>query len=577
MAKYKGKKVVVNDVEYRLGDCIGSGGNGYVCAATAEGTLQEYAVKFLNLKKGDSDYTEKRQRFLSELQFCAKANHPNILKALGHGEFHDRLFYLMPRYAQTLREVINQEHDYIILLDYAVQLCEAVKYIHDKGVIHRDIKPENVFLNDRTVVLADFGIAHFQESSLTQSGDWLGNRNYASPEQLVKGLAHNITTACDIYAIGAVINELFTKQKPSGVQYAVISDSIPLLLSLDELLNRCMLQNPTERPSIDEVLAELKLIRGEIMQDIEISMDSLVTRTNLSDSEVDSILEVASKDMVTAKYLFHYATDTEINKLDCFYHDGIRYELSDYVKSLFFHRCLYTICHNCFTYEAHVYAQGGHYAPLMLEKPDDIKLFSQFKECFAPYLCTDSYLSDIRGQIFKLFCSCCNYHCIEILHRAKRQEELMKGFTSSPIMYIVYQLRQVLSEEDAQEMNFLDHISINWETTHSAIGDITSFYALEDNGDLYTVLSVFAEKWNIIWGKYSARKYSVKFRTRKDYDDFRQYALALAKPYHVFEGDVLQLVRVKREWEGIVELEGLNSFDILYVLSKVLGLKSVEE
>ena len=69
----------------------------------------------------------------------------------------------------------------------------------------------------------------------------------------------------------------------------------------------------------------------------------------------------------------------------------------------------------------------------------------------------------------------------------------------------------------------------------------------------------------------------MKFRNREDYNQFRKYALELAKQHYVFEGDVLGLIRIKREWDGIVELENFDLFDILNVLSKILGLRAIEE
>lgn len=577
MAKYKGKRIIVDGKEYCLGDQIGSGRNGLVFAAST-GSSFEYAVKFLNIKETDPEFSEKKQRFLSELQFCENSDHPYVLKAVGHGEYNGLLLYVMPRYDQTLRNVIDQNHDYVHLLEYCVQLCEAVKYVHDKGVIHRDIKPENIFVsNDGNLVLADFGIAHFCESILTESGDFLGNRGYAAPEQLIKRNAHHITKACDIYAIGAVMNELFTKQKPAGSQYALIADSIPLLSQCDMLLHRCMRQNPLERPDIDEVLAEIKLIRGDILQDIDWILDSAMGETELLESEANRVLDMAGKDIVTAKHIFYNTAADALERIDCCYHKSIRYDLSEYLQSLYFHRCLYRICYDKFNYESHAYATGHRYDSLDLDNPDDMKHLQQFEECIGAYTSADQYLVNLRGSALKLFCSCCDYHCEEIIRKVKRLKDFVAGLSSSPIMYIVYQLRQVLTEDDVQEFDFIDHISIDWSTSTYDADSIDNLFISDDNSELYKVLSTFEHKWNIIWSKVNAKEYSVKFRNREDYNQFKKYALELAKPHYVFEGDVLGIIRINREWDGIVELENFDSFDILNVLSKILGLRAIEE
>ena len=578
MAKYKGKRISADGKEFCLGDQIGSGGNGLVFAAATTGSSYEYAVKFLSIKETDPEFTEKKQRFLSEFQFCENSDHPYVIKAVGHGEYNGLLLYVMPRYDQTLRSVIDQKHDYVQLLEYCVQLCEAVKYVHDRGIVHRDIKPENVFVNNEgNLVLADFGIAHFCESTLTESGDFLGNRGYAAPEQLVKRNAHHITKACDIYAIGVVMNELFTKQKPAGSQYASIADSIPLLSQFDMLIHRCIRQNPLERPDIDEVLAEIKLIRGDILQDIEWILDSAIGETKLPENEVTLVLDMASKDIVTAKHIFYNASDDDLGRMDCCYHKSIRYDLSEYLQSLYFHRCLHKICYDKFNYESHVYATGQRYDSLDFANPDDMKLLQQLEECICAYAYADRYLANLRGQALKLFCSCCNYHCEEIIRKVMRQKDFVLGLSNAPIMYIVYQLRQVLTEDDIQEFDFIDHISIDWNSSTHDADSIDSLFIADDDGELYEVLSTFEHKWNIIWSKVNAREYSVKFRNQEDYNQFRKYALEIAKPHYVFEGDVLGLIKINREWDGIVELENLDSFDILNVLSKILGLRAIEE
>lgn len=154
MSKYKNKKIECSGVEYTLRDSLGSGGNGFVLSANVRNTPDEYAVKFLSAKEGDENYKTKSERFLAELHFCEITDHKNVLKVFGHGEFNGHLYYIMPRYSKTLNTVIKEEHDFFKLLDYAIQLCEAVKFIHDRGVFHRDIKPENVFIDNNSNIFA---------------------------------------------------------------------------------------------------------------------------------------------------------------------------------------------------------------------------------------------------------------------------------------------------------------------------------------------------------------------------------------------------------------------------------------
>lgn len=84
---------------------------------------------------------------------------------------------------------------------------------------------------------------------------------------------------------------------------------------------------------------------------------------------------------------------------------------------------------------------------------------------------------------------------------------------------------------------------------------------------------VFEEKWGIIYSKTDSEHYSIMFREKEKYKQFKEHALRLAKPNYVFEGDVLELLRVLREYNGIVELYPLNSFDITHTLANLLLLK----
>lgn len=573
MATYKNQKIIFNGIEYILGDGIGDGGTGHVCAAKTPGDPVQYAVKFLTSKKDGDDYAEKSKRFLAELRFCEGSEHQNILKVLGHGEFNGQLCYIMRYCPKTLRNVINEEHDPFKLLDYSIQLCEAVKYIHDAEVIHRDIKPENIFLdNQATLLLADFGIAHFNDSTLTRTGDWLGNKCYAAPEQLVRGSARNITKECDIYAIGAIINELFTKVKPSGSQYLTVSAAEPLLSPLDTLVYRCLRQDPSERPRIDEVLTELRLLQGDLKKGMKRVMAGMFSLKCLPGIATGEIVNKACNDILRAKYIFERASVEQLEKYNCNYHRDIHYKVSAEFKNLYFQKRIFNICKGKFDYEARVYSKGQVYQPLDLNDSSDYKIYEKFKRILAQYKVEKRTL-DISGLILKTFSACCNYHCEEIVRDTLQIEEVALELDDAPILYIVYCLRKVFSVEDIQEIDFINHVEINWETTaYNEDEDGSMYMAEEDEGKL--ILDSFEKKWGAVCSKLDATHYSVKFKEREAYEQFKNYALTLAKPYYIFEGDVLDVVRIRRENDGIVELEPWNSFDVTDVLAKILGLRT---
>jgi len=110
----------------------------------------------------------------------------------------------------------------------------------------------------------------FENSFITDENDLLANRGYAAPEQKIKGISRDMTTAVDIFSLGLIINEIFTSKKPEGFNFVLISDVYPWLINIDKLVERCIRQNPEERPTIKEILIEIKLKFHELKEEINL-------------------------------------------------------------------------------------------------------------------------------------------------------------------------------------------------------------------------------------------------------------------------------------------------------------------
>jgi serine/threonine-protein kinase len=123
---------------------------------------------------------------------------------------------------KTLREVLSVRGKFSFLeaCDIMYQLCSAVYYAHQHGVIHRDIKPQNVFITaDGTIKLGDFGIATFQNSAhITRSDVVVGSVHYLAPE-ISEG--NPATPQSDIYSLGITFFELITGRVPFDDESAV--------------------------------------------------------------------------------------------------------------------------------------------------------------------------------------------------------------------------------------------------------------------------------------------------------------------------------------------------------------------
>ena len=240
-------------VVYQVERRVGQGGNGHVFVAT-DGS-RKFAAKVLDCKLREDE--EKIKRFKYEIDGLKGVDHPNVVSILGSGETIAGMpFYIMPLAKMPLRDFMKSDANLDQRERIARELLEGVKALHSHGIIHRDIKPENVLIIDDHAVVADIGIAHFNDidTVLTQKGERLANFSYAAPEQRRK----NPTPArtMDIYSCAVVIHELFTGEFLQGIGGTPISSLSAKMGNWDKAIESAMNNDPANRPqTIDEFLA----------------------------------------------------------------------------------------------------------------------------------------------------------------------------------------------------------------------------------------------------------------------------------------------------------------------------------
>jgi len=248
---------------YRADEIIGEGGAGRVFAGTApEGT--PIAIKLLT-----SASTDKRQRFKNEINFHLHSKHQNIVNVLDHGLAKEGPFYVMQRYNGNLRDRIKNGINPARALTLFSQILNGVEAAHLLGVVHRDLKPENILWHEptQTLAVADFGIAHFNEALLatavqTRDDQRLANFQYAAPEQRTTGQPVGIPA--DVYALGLILNELYTGTVPHGTGYQTIASKSQEHAFLDEIVQTMLSQAPTSRPnSVDDIKARIQRYQTE--------------------------------------------------------------------------------------------------------------------------------------------------------------------------------------------------------------------------------------------------------------------------------------------------------------------------
>jgi len=246
--------------KYELHTLIGEGAMGIVWKAYDTVLRRYVALKLLGSHFRKTK--EMQERFLREARAAGAIQHPNIVTVYDLGEADGQLFIAMELVEGrdlsdiiTLREPMPLERK----LDLVIEVLDGLHFAHQRGVIHRDVKPSNVrVVPDGRVKIMDFGIARLQSVDASGSGAIVGTPTYMAPEQITNGA---ITPATDVFAVGCMLYELLSFQKPfeaesvHGVLYQVlttepkalrtVAPSIPA--ALERVVGKAMNKVPHER------------------------------------------------------------------------------------------------------------------------------------------------------------------------------------------------------------------------------------------------------------------------------------------------------------------------------------------
>lgn len=244
---------------YTIEKELGRGGMGVVYLATDTRLDRKVAIKVLSISGGNENtgvsLDEVVQRFQREAKAVAKLTHQNIVNIYDFGS-EDGLYYMVMEFVdgKSLYDlIVSNSLEFNLVLNVGVQICSALDFAHENGIIHRDIKPANIILSKKGIAkLMDFGIAQLgKESSqrLTQSGTLLGSIMYISPEQLTD--SSQVDARSDIYSLGMSIYEMFT-----GGKLPFDGDNIPALVM--KIMSQEPIPpssfNPLISPELDRVI-----------------------------------------------------------------------------------------------------------------------------------------------------------------------------------------------------------------------------------------------------------------------------------------------------------------------------------
>ena len=247
-------------------ELMGQGGMGAVFKARQKGLDRVVALKILPPAAGrDPTFAE---RFTREARALARLNHPNIVTVHDFGQAGEYFYFLMEyvdgaNLRQSIRARTLQPREALATIP---QICEALQYAHDEGIVHRDIKPENILLDRRgRVKIADFGLAKLlgrsaADFTLTGAQQVMGTPHYMAPEQFEKPL--EVDHRADIYALGVVLYEMLTGEVPMGA-FAPPSQKVHVDVRLDEVVLRTLAREPDRRyQKVSQLKSDVENISG---------------------------------------------------------------------------------------------------------------------------------------------------------------------------------------------------------------------------------------------------------------------------------------------------------------------------
>ncbi|MFK8114510.1 MAG: serine/threonine protein kinase [Rubripirellula sp.] len=201
--------------EYEIGEVLGAGTVGTIYAAVHLETGQQFAIKKLHPSVNQDKLI--RARFRREMVVLERLHHPHIIRYFGGGEDNGQLFFVMELIdGGTVKELLESRRrlHWVAVLEVARQLCSAIQFAHNHGVIHRDLKPSNLFVtHDGEIRLGDFGIARdLENADIGEKGTTVGTQAYMSPEQ-IRG-DQRLSGKADLYSLGCCLFEMCVGRPP---------------------------------------------------------------------------------------------------------------------------------------------------------------------------------------------------------------------------------------------------------------------------------------------------------------------------------------------------------------------------
>lgn len=292
--------IVINE-KYKVEKKIGKGGFGVVYRAFDQNLKRPVAIKLLNRIGVEEDF---KKRFFREAESLAKMNHPNIVTIYDCGELNQQPYLVMELVnGPALSDLIAKTSLTLAqLYSLSTQVCKAMAYAHDQGIIHRDLTLKNIMViedesDNAQVKILDFGLVKLLHDEIQSTGQsMMGTPSYMSPEQILGG---NIDGRADIFSYGIGLFRIvngrfpFEAEHPAALMYSIVNeepadfnDDVPQ--DLRTVILQCLMKDPRERyRDFTELSKEFK--------DLYRSLSTDVTESSIIIAGVSELADRSSK------------------------------------------------------------------------------------------------------------------------------------------------------------------------------------------------------------------------------------------------------------------------------------------